>query len=103
MKNLPSSVQEEFDKGNVVVQCKEGKFNGVWTDHALEQHNKDAKPKLFAGITTNKSALAKYLKALPRITAISEETLRMAHMTDDSQSSDSNTAASNDRETLKKL
>ena len=72
------------------VRRKEGKFNGVWTDMALEQTlNNDAKTKLFSGITKNKGAVAKYLKALPVITAISEETLNMAHMTGSIQSEDS--------------
>ena len=82
MKSLPASVQLEFQMGNCTVRRKEGKFNGVWADMALEQtFNKDAKTKLFSGITKNKAAVAKYLKALPVITAISEETLKMAHMT----------------------
>ena len=36
-----------------------------------------------------KAAVAKYLKALPVITAISEETLKMAHMTGSVDSEDS--------------
>lgn len=104
MKNLPQSVLEEFEKGNFVVRRKEGKFNGVWTDLALEQtYNKDAKTKLYAGITKNQAAIAKYLKALPIITAISEQTLHMARMTEASESNDSIAAASKDREILQKL
>ena len=77
MKSLPASVELEFQMENFTVQRKEGKFNGVWPDMALEQTlNKDAKTKLFSGITANKAAIAKYLKALPGITAISEETLK---------------------------
>ena len=90
MKSLPASVELEFQMGNFAVRRKEGKLNGVWTDMALEQtFNKDAKTKLFSGITKNKAAVAKYLKALPVITAISEETLKMAHMTGSVQSEDS--------------
>ena len=75
--------------GNFTVQRKEGKFNGVWADMALEQtFNKDAKTKLFSGITKNKAAVAKYLKPLPVITAISKETLKMAYMTGSVDSED---------------
>ena len=90
MNSLPASVALEFQMRNFTVRRKEGKFNGVWTDMALEQtFNKDAKTKLFSGITKNKAAVAKYLKVLPVITAISEETLQMAHMTRSVQSEDS--------------
>ena len=90
MKSLPASVELEFQMGNFTVRRKEGKCNGVWTDMALEQtFSKDAKRKLFSGITKSKAAIAKYLKALPVITAISEETLQMAHMTGSVQSEDS--------------
>ena len=90
MKSLPASVELEFQMGNFTVQRKEGKFNSVWADMALEQtFNKDAKTKLFSGITKKKAALAKYLKALKVITAISEETLKMAHMTGSVDSEDS--------------
>ena len=68
--------------GNFTVRSKEEKFNSVWPDMALEQtFNKDAKTKLFSGKTKNKAAVAKYLKAFPVITAISEETLQVVHMT----------------------
>ena len=104
MRHLPPSVQDEFERGNFAVHQKEGKFNGVWTDLALEQtYNKDAKTKLFAGITKNQGAIAKYLKALPVITAVSEETLRMAHLQEDYQLNESVAVASRDRETLQKL
>ena len=63
MNSLPASVTLEFQKGNFAVRRKEGKFNGVWTNMALEQtFNKDAKTKLFSSITKNTAAVAKYLK-----------------------------------------
>ena len=90
MKSHPASVELEFQMGNFSVLRKEGEFNDVWTDMALEQtFNNDAKTKLFSGITINKAAVAKYLKALPVITAISEEALKMAHMTGSVQPEDS--------------
>ena len=90
MKSLPASVELEFQMGNFTVRRREGKFNGVWADMALEQtFNKDARTKLFSGITKNKPDVAKYLKALLVITAISEETLKMAHMTRSVDSEDS--------------
>ena len=59
------------------------------------------KTKLFSGITKNKAAVAKYLKALPVITAISEETLQMTHMTGSVQSEES--TALNKWDTLHEL
>ena len=51
MKELPPDVQSEFEKGNFAVRKQPGKFNGVWSDMALEQtFNKDAKTKLFQEI-----------------------------------------------------
>ena len=64
-------------------------FGQTWP-YILEQtFNKDAKTKLFSGITKNKAAVTKYLKALPVVTAISEGTLKMAHMTESVDSEDS--------------
>lgn len=51
---------------------------------ALEQtYNKDAKTKLFAGISQSQSTISKYLKALPELTSISQQTLEMARMMKD--------------------
>jgi hypothetical protein len=61
----------------------------------------DTKTKLFSGLTKNEDAIAKYLKALPVISAISEEILLMAHMTSNVLSDDC--LASKDGETLRKL
>ena len=58
MKSLPASVELEFQMGNFTVRRREGKFNGVWADMALEQtFNKHARTKLFSGITKNKQML----------------------------------------------
>ena len=41
----------KFKDGKLVRQT-EGRFNGVWTDRALEKnYNRDAKTKLFTGIS----------------------------------------------------
>jgi hypothetical protein len=53
------------------------------------------------GLTKNEAAITKYLKALPVNSAISEETLQMAHMRINVLSHDS--LASKDRETLRRL
>ena len=43
MKDLPIRVKEEFRSGNFTVRKRSGKYNGVWTDMALEQsYNRDA-------------------------------------------------------------
>ena len=81
MKALPNSVETEFRKENFVVRQRAGKLNGMWTDMASEQtYNRDAKTKLFSGISQNPSTTDKYLKSLPALTSISQQTLEMAHM-----------------------
>jgi Tfp pilus assembly major pilin PilA len=101
MKSLPESVTTEFEKGNFTVLRKD-ELNGVWTGMALEQtFNKDAKTKLFSGSTQNEAAIAKYLKALPVMSAILEETMRMDHMANNVLSDDS--LDSKDAETLGRL
>ena len=84
MKDLPIRVKEEFRRGNFTVRKRSGKYNGVWTDMALEQsYNKDAKTKLFSGISQQQAVITKYLKALPELTSISEATMRMVNMMKD--------------------
>ena len=62
MKELPLSVKSEFEKGNFTVRKLPGKFNGIWSDMALEQtYNKDAKTKLFHGISQRPETITKYL------------------------------------------
>ena len=97
MKELPLSVKSEFEKGNFTVRKLSGKFNGVWSDMALEQtYNKDAKTKLFHGISQRPETITKYLRAaLPALTAVSEKTLEMANLTQDSQRPEAATAERN--------
>ena len=55
MKNLSESVPnvyQAFLSGEFSVHVAEGRFNGIWTDLALEQtYNKEGKTSLFKGIT----------------------------------------------------
>lgn len=89
MKSLPSAVKLEFTKGNFTVRQQRGKFNGVWSDMALEKtYNKDAKTKLLLGITKHQDTISKYLKALPILTGVSDKVLEMAHMKHESESSE---------------
>lgn len=50
MKNLSTlapNIYRKFKGGNFTVRQTEGRFNGVWTDVALEKtYNRDAKTKL---------------------------------------------------------
>jgi hypothetical protein len=91
MKNLPNSapeVHQEFIAKNFTIRQTPGKFNAVWTDMALEKtYNRDAKTVLFQGITQNQATMDKYLKALPVLTAISEETQKMVNMSEDRSNS----------------
>ena len=36
LRQTPSEVADEFQKGNFVVKSACGRFNGIWTDMALE-------------------------------------------------------------------
>ena len=50
---------------------------------ALEQtYNKEAKTQLFKGIMQQQSARKKYLRALPALTAVSEQTRAMVHVSE---------------------
>ena len=68
-----------FKDGNFTVRQTEGRFNGVCTDMA-QTYNRNAKTKLFTGISQQPAAMEKYLKALPVLTAVSEQTKAMAHL-----------------------
>lgn len=84
MKDLPIRVKEEFRRGNFTVRKRSGKYKGVWTNTVLKQScNKDAKTKLFSGISQQQAVITKYLKALPELTSISEATMRMVNMMKD--------------------
>ena len=75
------------------------KYNGVWSDMTLEQtYNKEAKIQFFLGITQKPNTVKKYLRAMPSLTTISEETKMMAHMkqSEETKFSDSSDALRDD-------
>ena len=62
----------------------------------LEQtYNRDAKNVLFHGIIQKQATMDKHLKVLPVLTAISEETQKMAHIPDSKSENAENSANSN--------
>lgn len=100
MTKLPSTapeVHQEFMEGNFTIRQTPGKFNAVWTDMALEKtYNRDAKTVLFRGITQKQATMDKYLKALPVLTAISEETQKMVNMSETKDRGNSPMSATKD-------
>ena len=63
MRSLPTLapyIYKAFKAGQFTVHQTEGRFNGVWTDMALEKtYNRDAKTKLFTGISQRPAAVGK--------------------------------------------
>lgn len=84
MEELPQKHPEthaNFMKGHFTVHCVGGKFNGVWTDMALEQtYNSEGKTSLFKGISQAPASREKYVKAAPFMTKVSESIKAMAEM-----------------------
>lgn len=75
---------EQFVKGNFTVRQKQGGFNGVWTDLALEKtYNKEGKTTLLKGVTLNSATREKYIKAAPVMTKVSQAVKDMANITSD--------------------
>ena len=71
-------VDTAFKSGKFTVHQTSKKFNGVWSDMALEQtYNCDSKTCLFHGISQQQAAMVEYLTVAPRLTAISGEVKRM--------------------------
>ncbi|KAJ8418676.1 hypothetical protein AAFF_G00001750 [Aldrovandia affinis] len=73
---------------------------------ALEKtYNRDAKTKLFTGISQQPAAMEKYLRALPVLTAVSEQTKVMAHldMDDTKHHEDSNSQGTKEAESVRKI
>ena len=103
---LAPDIAVAFSNGQFTVRQTEGQFNSVWTDMALEKtYNHDAKTKLFTGISQQPAAMEKYLRALPVLTAVLEQTKAMAHMDqgDTKHHEDSNSQATKEAESVKKL
>ena len=73
---------------------------------ALEKtYNRDAKTKLFTGISQQPAAMEKYLRALPVLTAVSEQTKTMAHLDldDTKHHEDTHRQATKEAESVKKI
>ena len=71
---------EQFQKGNITVRQREGRFNGVWSDVALQQTYNKGKISLFKGISQNMRAQTKYIRAMPVLSKVSCAIKEMAHM-----------------------
>ena len=85
MKYLPPDVVTQFQQGHFTVHVTSGNFNGVWSDMALEQtYNCEAKIQLFKRITQKASAREKYLRTIPALNTISEQTKAMVDIQDGS-------------------
>ena len=71
-------VHERFMNGDFTVHCSEGRYNGVWSDMALEQtYNKEGKTTLFKGISQTPAAREKYVKSVPFLASISQNVKSM--------------------------
>ena len=72
---------EGIQYGHIDVRQTEAQFNGVWRDMTLEKTcNRDANTKSFTGIIQHPAAMEKYWRALPVLTAESEQTKAMTHL-----------------------
>lgn len=99
-------VAQAFKGGLFTVRQTSGKFNGVWSDMALEQtYNRDAKTQLFHGISQQPAAMEKYLRALPKLTSISEQTKRMVHIVhnDEKHHEDSDSLMQSEMHAIKRV
>ena len=85
LTTMAPSILQALKNGQFTIHQSEGRFNGVWTDMALEKtYNRDAQTKLFTGISQQFTAMEKYLdKVLPMQMAVSEQTKVMAHLNTD--------------------
>ncbi|KAL5018841.1 hypothetical protein ScPMuIL_004563 [Solemya velum] len=84
MKELPTKhpeVHASFMDGKFTVRETNGKFNGVWTDLALEQtYNKEGKSAFFKGISQIDAVRDKYISTAPVLTNVSESVKSMVHL-----------------------
>ena len=79
LKEKHPALHKEFEAGNFTVRKVPGKFNGVWTDLALEQtYNEEGKSVLFKGITQKEATKSKYVNSVPLLTEVSESVKAMA-------------------------
>ena len=109
MEELPQKhpeTHESFMKGHFTVHRVGGKFNGVWTDMALEQtYNSEGKTSLFKGISQAPASREKYVKAAPFMTKVSESIKAMAEMgqSNSAHHSDSHSQAMKDVKLVEKV
>ena len=76
-----SDLIEGIQYGHIAVRQPESQFNGVWRDMTLEKTcNRDTKTKSFTGSSQQPEAMEKYWRALPVLTAESEQTKAMIHL-----------------------
>ena len=74
-------VYTQFTNGNFTVRQKTGRYNGVWSDLALEQtYNREGKMTLLKGLAANPSTQQKYIKAAPLMTKVSQSIKQMANV-----------------------
>ena len=72
---------EGIQYGHIAVRQTEAQFNGVCRDMTLEKTcNRDANTKSFTGIIQHPATMEKYWRALPVLTAESEQTKAMTHL-----------------------
>ena len=106
MRNLPQTapeVYEEFDQGNFIVKRSENRFNGIWTDMALEcSQNCDAKGRSgqagLKGITLSAQTQEKWFVTLPFAAAVSGALKSMLQMDNSDNMHHEDTKAIHDRE-----
>ena len=80
-KEKHPAVYNNFIRGRFTVHRTEGRFNGVWTDMALEQtYNKEGETSLVKGISQNPGAREKYNKSAPFLSHVSESMKAMAQL-----------------------
>ena len=66
------AIYNDFIRGRFAVHRTEGRFNGIWTDMALEHtYNKEGKTSFVKGISQNPGARDKYIKSVPLLSHVS--------------------------------
>ena len=66
------AIYNDFNRGRFAVHRTEGRFNGIWTDMALEHpYNKEGKTSFVKGISQNPGARDKYIKSVPLLSHVS--------------------------------
>ncbi|KAL7292083.1 hypothetical protein TKK_0014358 [Trichogramma kaykai] len=99
MLNLPNSVKSDLQRGMLSVKRKNGTFNGVGGDLALEQiqNRSSAVSGGWTGISTNETSLQKWIRLHPIKSAIHKSLLAFCNLDDDPFDSD-DTSSTNHKE-----